>query len=590
MNSGSRMRLFLVLLILGLVAALRVGAAQFEVTTLADGPDAAPGDGNCATSGGDCSLRAAVEESNALSGFDTVALAAGVHAVVAPAAPDEDDGGQIEIAGDIEIIGAGAERTFIDGGGTAAMFTVLPGMRLRVVALTMRNGDSGARPVVENRGDLLFDRIGYTGNGGGRYDGSIVSYGYLAIRDSVFEGNRGDLIETLSGGVFLDRVVMRGNAGTVYSDGGAVSILRSEISNNRGGVWGCISVVDSVIRDNAGMGIACPGGGVVVIGSVISGNAGAGINSDGSVRVVDSTISGNGWLPSPPAALPSGLGAVGNGGIIAIGKVTVQRSTIEGNIGYGINVEIAADLENTTVVGNDVGIYVGEELSRVDSSTITGNAEIGLWVDDEARLVVRNSIVAGNAADCSGVVELGGFNIVGSDGCDSSPTETDRVGVDPLLGPLQDNGGPTQTMAPLDGSPALDGGAEGEAGVCPALDQRGVLRPQGSGCDAGAVERLTACGDGVLDVGEACDDGNLAAGDCCSPTCRFSEVLFGDCDGNGRVTVSDLVLAVGFATQRRIPIDCRAADRDGDLSIGIAELIAAVRNALDGVQLECPAP
>lgn len=592
MNSGSRMRPFLVLLGLGLVA-LPVDAAQFEVTTTADGADAAPGDGDCVTAGGDCSLRAAIEEANALRGFDTVALAAGVHVVAAPAAPDEDDAGQIAIGEDMEIIGAGADRTFIDGGGAAAIFHVI-GARVRISALTVRRGDGSLRPVLESSdGELTLERFGFADNTGARFGGSIVNLGNLSIFNSVFEDNRGELIEHRGGHLLLDGVVMRRNDSTVYDEGYVfpVRVLRSEIAENGVGLYGCVTVVDSVLRDNTNWGIACESGGVVVSGSTISGNGGAGINSDGGVRVVDSTIRGNGWVLSPPVALPSGLGAVGNGGIIAIGKVVVQRSTIEGNLGYGINVEIAADVENTTIVGNDVGLYVGEELSRVESSTIAGNTEIGLWVFDEATLVVRNSIVSGNGDDCSGVVDLGGFNIVGDiEGCDASPPASDRIGIDPLLGPLQGNGGPTQTMAPLDGSPALDGEAAGEPGACPTVDQRGVLRPQGSGCDAGAVERLVACGDGVLDAGEVCDDGNTDAGDCCSPICRFEEVVAGDCDGDGRVAVSDLVLAVGFATQRRFPIDCRAADRDGDLSIEIAEIVTAVGNALDGIQLECPAP
>ena len=55
--------------------------------------------------------------------------------------------------------------------------------------------------------------------------------------------------------------------------------------------------------------------------------------------------------------------------------------------------------------------------------------------------------------------------------------------IDPRLGPLQDNGGPTPTHALLLGSPAIDASS-----ACPATDQRGVTRPQGAGCDIGAFE------------------------------------------------------------------------------------------------------
>ena len=68
----------------------------------------------------------------------------------------------------------------------------------------------------------------------------------------------------------------------------------------------------------------------------------------------------------------------------------------------------------------------------------------------------------------------------------SSPVATDKIGVQPLLGPLADNGGPTQTHALLAGSPAIDAGDDTAA---PATDQRGVARPQGARSDIGSVEQ-----------------------------------------------------------------------------------------------------
>jgi hypothetical protein len=70
-----------------------------------------------------------------------------------------------------------------------------------------------------------------------------------------------------------------------------------------------------------------------------------------------------------------------------------------------------------------------------------------------------------------------------------------------MLGPLADNGGPTQTHALLPGSPAIDAG---DNTACPATDQRGVTRPLGAACDIGAYEFGDADGDGVLDIDDAC--------------------------------------------------------------------------------------
>ncbi len=78
-----------------------------------------------------------------------------------------------------------------------------------------------------------------------------------------------------------------------------------------------------------------------------------------------------------------------------------------------------------------------------------------------------------------------GFNVL-QDGTCGTPAATDQVGVDALLGPLADNGGPTLTHMLLDGSPAID---TANPAAYPATDQRGITRPQGAGPDVGAVER-----------------------------------------------------------------------------------------------------
>jgi hypothetical protein len=87
---------------------------------------------------------------------------------------------------------------------------------------------------------------------------------------------------------------------------------------------------------------------------------------------------------------------------------------------------------------------------------------------------------------------LARFSLIG-DGSGSGLTNTDgnQVGsasapIDPKLGPLADNGGPTRTHALLLGSPAIDAASTPD---CPTTDQRGVLRPQGAACDIGSYER-----------------------------------------------------------------------------------------------------
>jgi hypothetical protein len=119
---------------------------------------------------------------------------------------------------------------------------------------------------------------------------------------------------------------------------------------------------------------------------------------------------------------------------------------------------------------------------------------VGTFTTASATLRITNSIVAGNsAAGCfagffgSGSVVLasGGHNVANDATCNLGAAG-DQPGVDPLLGPLVDNGGPTATHMILAGSPAIDAG---NPALCPAVDQRGVPRPRGAACDAGSVER-----------------------------------------------------------------------------------------------------
>jgi uncharacterized repeat protein (TIGR02543 family) len=120
------------------------------------------------------------------------------------------------------------------------------------------------------------------------------------------------------------------------------------------------------------------------------------------------------------------------------------------------------------------GIYVAEGSPVITGSIIYGN-EVGQ---------------DGLGPNCYGGTS-GGYNILGSD-CTSpwfSRAETDRT-VDPQLGLLADNGGPTRTMLPQTGSPAIDAipGGQSPCSGSTLRDQRGVARPQGNGCDIGAVE------------------------------------------------------------------------------------------------------
>jgi hypothetical protein len=136
----------------------------------------------------------------------------------------------------------------------------------------------------------------------------------------------------------------------------------------------------------------------------------------------------------------------------------------------------------------------------LDSVTLAGNtAATGGGVSNSGPdFNVHDTINALNTAtasgaDCSGTVMSQGYNLENATDCAFTATG-DQLNTDPKLGPLGSNGGPTQTMALLSSSPAIDAGdpACPAAGTDEGTDQRGVTRPQGPACDIGAFELVPA--------------------------------------------------------------------------------------------------
>ena len=184
--------------------------------------------------------------------------------------------------------------------------------------------------------------------------------------------------------------------------------------------------------------------------------------SSGTVELVNSTVNGN--------------TATNGGGIFSnFSTLILTNSTLSNNVatevGGGIvNAFGTMTLTNSTVSYNTAtsGGGILDVLSAGDTSSLT------------------NTIVANNTAgsDCSASITSLGHNLDSDGSCNFAGTG-DISGVDPLLGPLEDNGGATETHALAGGSPAIDAG---DNSPCPAVDQRGYVRPQLSACDIGAFE------------------------------------------------------------------------------------------------------
>jgi hypothetical protein len=291
------------------------------------------------------------------------------------------------------------------------------------------------------------------------------------------------------------------NGGHAFSVWATVAISGLTIANGRG-------------VDDVGYWYGHPGGGIFNAGTlsvsncVLSANVadlGGGIfNYDGQLTVTNCTLTGN-----EAFGVGSGGPGVLGGGIYNLATLTISNSTIAGNKGDGgffgggvggiFNYYGQLTVSNSTIYGNTAGSVSGvggiynldDATLTVSNSTISGNKGgyyLGQGIASRGTLNMRNSIVADNrdadrrpAEDLSGYLTSSGYNLIG-DGSDASGfVDTDLVGtgdnpINPRLGPLQNNGGPTQTMALLAISPALNAGDPAQLGI---PDQRGVVRKGG---------------------------------------------------------------------------------------------------------------
>ena len=297
---------------------------------------------------------------------------------------------------------------------------------------------------------------------------------------------------------------------------------------------------------------------------------------EGNLTVKRLTVSGGN------AKVNGGCCDTRGGGIyVQRGNLAVIESTVSGNTaveGGGIftdtnlNGTQSTTIENSTISGNTAGwgggIYNDNGRTTITSSTITQNYASSLYQssgggagvasdgDTSTETVVANSIISDNSSNCSisgcdfrhdGDVDFltnspphnsftsQGYNIIGDSSREYDPhygtagtaigafnkTGDQRGVTDPKLGPLQDNGGLSQTHALLTGSPAIDKGS-----TTLTTDQRGVSRPQGAADDVGAFELEIAVNDAPVATDDTADTDEDTA-------LNYIAVLTNDTDVNG---------------------------------------------------------
>jgi len=301
--------------------------------------------------------------------------------------------------------------------------------------------------------------------------------------------------ENLNIGISLN--ILGSGAKTTFINGGQHSMVVKTSSTNANVALSGVTITNG---DAIGLG---GGGGIHNIGtltmnqSTVSGNVagiGGGIFNSGTLIINNSTISGNKATRTCSAGF-HGICGVAGGGIYDSGTLIINNSTISGNSA----VETCSQL----CVVEGAGIFSFQ--LKLNSTTVSGNShscsKSCLLAGGGINLVngtFQNSIVADNSgSNCYSTNKIvsDGYNLSSDSTCHfNGPGDMNNI--NPNLGPLQNNGGPTQTQALLPGSPAIDAGnpsgCTDNKGKLLKTDQRGMPRPDKEdtgGCDIGAYER-----------------------------------------------------------------------------------------------------
>ncbi|MDH3622447.1 MAG: hypothetical protein OES69_02450 [Myxococcales bacterium] len=360
--------------------------------------------------------------------------------------------------------------------------------------------------------DVILDGEGnLTVDGGGEHADALDDHRIFSVAEGVTAELRA---LTVSGGASTgDILAGEGFGGGIHNDrGGILTLTNSTVSGNTaivagGGIYnlGWLTLTNSTVSGNTAI---VAGGGILTFGtltltnSTVSGNAatqgGGGIANSGTLTLMDSTVSEN-------------TSQFGGGGIaVFAGTATLTNSTVSGNDGFGVASEGVATLINSTISGNSEGSLAVEcsfaftiECGRFDliNSTMSGDtaclSSTGFECDEPQAFNVStltNTVIDGVCGELW-VATSNGYNIESPGNTCGFDQLTDQASVTEMqlnLGPLADNGGPTQTHALGPGSFAIDQIPVTECVDVDSMplteDQRGVTRPQGPACDVGAFE------------------------------------------------------------------------------------------------------
>ena len=354
-------------------------AVTFNVNSTDDAVDTFPGDGLCATAGGVCTLRAAIQEANAFVGADTIVLKAKKYYLTIPGAADEASAtGDLDITDSLTIRGVSPAQTIINGGALDRVFEIIGPVVVRFINLSIQNGFKQT--------DIPYNGGAGIGNFGGTVyvtscsvANNIASGSAEIMGGGIFSTGTGSSLYIESSSVINNMVTsttsyaFAGGIGAYDYDGGTLRISASKIAYNS---------ATSTATDGsaAGGGIASAYGGRVTItnSKVLANSAltfsgytfggGIGLEVDNRAAVIKKTIISNNSSTSVGGGWAFGGGLCFHDEIVTINSCTIKENRVSAPASNGFGGGVEAEFSSNVTITN--GSKIVQNLASFDGGGI----------------------------------------------------------------------------------------------------------------------------------------------------------------------------------------------------------------------------
>lgn len=399
-----------------------VEAGAYVVDTYGDDESASA----CTSAPGDCSLRGAINKANSHPGGDTILLPEGQFTLYGSAGDDNNKGGDLDIlesGGSVTLIGAGINKTTISGNYADRIIDEIEDdMPINITLKSLTITEAGFREYPANGGAIRMR---------GTLDLDLVNINHAIGKNGGAIYIQSDYDDTLT----INRSIFSFNTATL--DGGVIYNV-SELAK----------ITNSTFDHNKASGVAG-----VLLGNDDSGRGGAIFNKT-NLEVTASTFAYNTGKKESASIINYAFEGQHSNAYIKNSTFNLNSTAIMNYTnGNGIKSTAAVTTITNTILAN---------------STETENCVNKVEVEGEGKAAIIN----------------GGYNLDSGISCGFENHGGSQFGKDPLLDSLEDNGGPTPTMAIRANSPAID---KANPALCPHRDQRG-LADVGGYCDIGAFE------------------------------------------------------------------------------------------------------